>query len=65
MDIVGTCAAVLYAKNDNLELSHVTLDNPSKDAQALAITADGDQQNYESVHFYGFQVITFIIFTMN
>ncbi|CAG9763028.1 unnamed protein product [Ceutorhynchus assimilis] len=53
---IGTsCSSVFWAKNDNFEIAYVKIENPSLDGQAVAARADGDKQNWNQVHFYGFQ----------
>lgn len=55
-DTIGTfCSGVVWFENDNLELLYLTIDNPSKEAQAVAARFDGDLQNMDHIHMYGFQ----------
>ncbi|CAG9763023.1 unnamed protein product [Ceutorhynchus assimilis] len=53
---IGTsCSGVVSAENDNFEIAYVKIENLCKDSQAVAANAHGDKQNWDHVHFYGYQ----------
>ncbi|KAF7286529.1 hypothetical protein GWI33_004932 [Rhynchophorus ferrugineus] len=54
--IETTCSSIVWIQADNVQITNMAIENPSKAAQAVAVQTKADKVHFENVNFYGFQV---------
>nr|ADU33261.1 pectin methylesterase [Sitophilus oryzae] len=53
---LGTrCSGVFWIMGDNVQISHLTVENTSKNGQAVAVQTNGDKVQFDHVNIKGFQ----------